>query len=115
VACDNAKNGSARLAGVEPPKFEDDEKTASELKARIEKTLEFLKTIKPEDVNAHEDIKVTLGYYPGLFLNGFDYATLYLMPNFYFHMTTAYSILRKNGIEIGKADYLSTVPWQKDA
>ncbi len=112
VACDNAKGGVARLAGIEPPKHEDNEKTVVELKERIKKTLAFLKTIKPESVDGNEDVKITLHYQPGQFLTGFDYATFYLMPNFYFHVTTAYSILRKNGVEVGKEDYLNNLPWQ---
>lgn len=109
IATDNAKGGAARIAGIEPPKFEDDEKTISELKARIEKTLDFMKTIKPEDVIGHEDRKVTLPYWQDKSLTAFDYVTEYLMPNFYFHLTTAYSILRANGVDLGKADYTGTL------
>ncbi|MEK7643079.1 MAG: DUF1993 domain-containing protein [Patescibacteria group bacterium] len=112
VACDNAKNGVARLAKMEPPKHEDNEKTVLELKSRVEKTLAFLKTIKPENLDGGEDVIVTLLHHPGKSLSGFDYATLYLMPNFYFHMTTAYAILRKNGVDLGKTDYLNNIPWQ---
>lgn len=110
IACDNAKGGAARLAEIEIPKYEDTEKTAEDLKARIAKTVEFLKTIKPEQVAGKEGVKITLPYWGGKSLDGFDYATNYLMPNFYFHVTTAYSILRKNGIEIGKSDYIGLLP-----
>jgi hypothetical protein len=105
VACDNAKNGTARLAEVEAPKREDTEQSVAELKARVEKTLAFLKTIKPEQIIGKENIKVTLPYWKDKYMTGFDYATEYLMPNFFFHYTTAYSILRHNGMDIGKADY----------
>ncbi len=110
IACDNAKNGAARLAEVEAPKFEDNEKSVAELKARIEKTLAFLKTITPEQIIGKENIKVTLPYWKDKYLTGFDYAVEYLMPNFFFHYVTAYSILRKNGLNIGKADYAGGLP-----
>ncbi len=106
VACDNAKGAVARLGEIEVPKFEDNEKTASELKARIEKTLEILKNVKPEQIMGKEEIKVTLPYFPGKYFTGFEYVTEYLLPNFYFHVTTAYSILRKNGVPVGKEDFM---------
>lgn len=110
VACDNGKGGAARLAGVEAPKFEDDEKTVADLKKRIDETLTFMKTIKPEQVIGEEKRKVKLPYWDKE-MTAFGYATEYLMPNFYFHVTTAYSILRKNGIDIGKMDYIGSVPF----
>ena len=110
VACDNAKMGAAHLAEIEAPKFEDTEKTVAELKTRIEKTLAFLKTIKPAQVIGKEAVKITLPYWGGKSLTGFDYVNNYLIPNFYFHVTTAYSIMRKNGVEIGKADYMGALP-----
>lgn len=106
TACDSAKSAAARLAEIEIPKFPDTEKTVPELKARIEKTVDFLKTIKPEQVIGKEEIKIVLPYWNGKSLTGFEYVTEFLMPNFYFHVATAYSILRKNGVAIGKADYL---------
>lgn len=106
IACDNAKSVAAKLSEIENPKHEDGEKTIPELKARIEKTVAFLKTIKPEQMIGKEDIKVPFQYVPGKFLTGFEHAVEYIMPNFYFHVTTAYSILRKNGVDIGKMDYL---------
>ena len=110
VACDNAKNGTARLAEVEAPKFEDDEKTVSELKARIDKTLVFLKALKPEQIIGKEGVKITLPYWGGKSMNGIDYVNNYLIPNFYFHLTTAYSILRKNGVDLGKGDFMGDLP-----
>lgn len=103
---DNAKGGAARLAGIEAPSFEDNEKTFAELKVRLAKTVEFLDTIRPEDVAGHDDRKVTLHYFPGKYLTAGDYAREYLMPNFYFHVVTAYAILRNNGLAIGKSDYI---------
>ena len=110
IACDNAKGGAARLAEVEIPAFEDNEKTIAELQARIEKTLAFLKTIKPEQVIGKEGIEVSLPYWDGKHTTGFEYATQYLMPNFRFHVVTAYAILRKNGVPLGKSDYIGALP-----
>lgn len=110
-ASDNAKGGIARIAGIEPPKFEDNEKTVAELKARIDKTVEFLKTVKPEQVIGQEDREVTMQYWNGKSMKAFDYVTGYLLPNFYFHVTTAYSILRSNGVQIGKSDYIGGMPF----
>ncbi len=110
VACDNAKVAAARLAGIEIPKFEDNEKTVAELKARIDKTIAFVKTIKPEQIIGKDGIDISLPYWGGKHLTGFDYVTEYLMPNFYFHVTTAYAILRMNGVDIGKADYMGELP-----
>lgn len=114
IACDNVKGGAARLAEVDIPKYEDTEKTFAELVARIDKTLDFVKTIKPEQIIGKEGIRVTLPYWPGKYMTGFEYATEYLVPNFYFHLTTAYAILRKNGVDIGKEDYMGGLPL-KDA
>jgi hypothetical protein len=110
IACDNAKGAAARMAEIEIPKFEDNEKTVAELKARIEKTIHFLKSIKPEQIIGKEKVKITLPYWDGKSMTAFDYITEYLIPNFYFHLATAYSILRANGLPIGKADYMGTLP-----
>lgn len=115
VVCDNAKGGAGRLAQVEIPKFEDTEKTFEELVARIDKTLAFVQTVKPEQVIGNEDIQVTLPYWSGKHMTGFEYATEYLVPNFYFHLTTAYAILRKNGVDIGKEDYMGGLPLKDTA
>ncbi len=110
IACDNAKGAAARLAEIEIPKHEDTETTVDELKARIEKTIDFVKSIEPEKIIGKEEIAVSLRYWEGKSLTGFDYVTEYLMPNFYFHVMTAYSILRANGVHIGKADYMGELP-----
>ena len=110
IACDSAKGGACRLAEIEIPAFEDTEKTADELKARIDKTIVILDGIKPEQITGKENIKVTLPYFKTKYFTGFEYATEYLIPNFYFHITTAYSILRKSGVNIGKADYIGGLP-----
>jgi hypothetical protein len=110
VACDNAKAGSARLAEVEVPSYEDTEKTIPELKARIAKTIAFVDTIAPEQIIGKEGIKISLPYWEDKHLTGFEYATEHLLPNFFFHVTTAYAIMRKNGIELGKGDYIGGLP-----
>ncbi|QQG38386.1 MAG: DUF1993 domain-containing protein [Candidatus Kaiserbacteria bacterium] len=107
---DNAKNGAARLAGIEAPSFEDSEKTFDELKTRLQMTVAYLDTIKEADVAGHEGRKVVLPYWDGKHVTAFEYATEYLLPNFYFHAVTAYSILRKNGVKIGKDDYIGGLP-----
>lgn len=110
IATDNAKGGAARLAGIDAPRFEDTEKTYDELKARIAKTLDFLASIKPEQFAGAETREVVLKF-PNVTLNfnGQDYVTKFLLPNFYFHVTMAYALMRKNGVEIGKTDYLGNV------
>jgi hypothetical protein len=107
IAADFAKNTAARLAGVEPPKYADDEKTFDELKARIAKTLAYIETIKPGQIDGSEgrDITIPIGGKPTTF-KGQDYLVEFALPNFYFHTTTAYAILRHNGVEIGKRDFL---------
>ncbi|HEV3245342.1 MAG TPA: DUF1993 domain-containing protein [Candidatus Paceibacterota bacterium] len=110
VACDNAKGGAARIAGIEAPKFEDNEKTIAELKQRIDKTVAFLKTIKPEQIAGQEEREVTLPHWNKK-MKASAYVMTYLIPNFYFHVATAYSILRSNGVQLGKADYIGPMPF----
>lgn len=107
VACDVAKGVVARLAGVEVPKHEDVEQTFDELKARIAKTIAFIETIRPEQIDGSEekDITVKLGKQEYRF-RGMQYLLNWALPNFYFHATTAYNILRHNGVEIGKKDFV---------
>lgn len=114
TACDQAKNGSARLAGVEPPKFEDNEKTIDELKARIGKTLEFLKGLDTAalDAAADKEILFPLGSSKGQ-MNGADYLNHFVLPNFYFHLTAAYACTRACGVEIGKRDFLGAIPLKR--
>lgn len=111
IASDNAKAAAARLSGQEPPKFEDVEKTPEELKARIHKTLGYVRGIDPDAFKGAEDRTIVMPhYYGGGSLTGYEYATTYILPNFYFHVATAYAILRKNGVDIGKGDYLGALP-----
>jgi hypothetical protein len=113
IACDNGKAAAARLSGQEPPVMEDTEKTIAELKARIHKTLEFMKSVQPEHIAGRENELVDLPvYFGGKKMTGYHYAMEYIMPNFYFHVATAYAILRKNGIALGKSDFLGELAMQ---
>lgn len=109
IACDNAKNGTARLAGQEPPKHEDNEKTLGELRARIEKTLKYLGTFKADDFRGAEDRRITLPWAPDKYMIGSEYLTQMLLPNFYFHAMATYAILRNNGVDVGKMDFIGNV------
>ena len=107
VATDMSKGAGARLAGIEIPKFEDNEKTLAELKARLRKAIDFLKTLTPAQIDGTEDkvITLTVGGNTMTF-NGLDYLLYWVLPNFYFHATTTYNLLRHGGVEIGKMDFL---------
>ena len=109
IACDAAKNGMARISGVEAPKFEDNEATFPELKARIQKTLDYLNSVPDEKVDGTEDKDITfpIGREKTRTMKAEAYLKHWAMPNFYFHVTMAYAILRNNGVELGKADYLA--------
>jgi hypothetical protein len=107
IACDAAKGAVARLAGVEIPKHEDTEKTFEELQARIDKTLAFMESVKPAQIDGSEDREVVLKLRGNdVAFKGAQYLQAFAMPNFYFHVTTAYAILRHNGVELGKTDFL---------
>jgi hypothetical protein len=106
-AADFAKATSARLAGVPVPSFPDTETTIAELKQRIAKTLEFLGTLKPTQMEGSEEKQFTIKVGPNeMTFSGQDYLLNFAIPNFYFHCTTAYDILRHNGLEIGKRDFM---------
>lgn len=107
IATDHAKGATARLGGVDIPKFEDTEKTVAELKARIQKTLDFIATVKAEWFEGAEsrDIKMAFPWATYEFSSQ-KYLTYWALPNFFFHATTAYDILRSRGVQIGKADFL---------
>jgi uncharacterized protein len=107
IACDAAKNGSARIAGQEAPKFEDKETTLDELRARVLRTIEYLKSIPASAFEGAEDrdIKIPVRERT-LEMNGLPYLTTWALPNFYFHVVATYVILRHNGVELGKSDFL---------
>ena len=106
IACDVSKGAVGRLGGVEVPKHEDTEQTIAELKARIAKTIAYINSVKPEPIDASADksITVKLGKQEYTF-TGMQYLLNFAYPNFYFHVTTVYNILRHNGVEIGKKDF----------
>jgi len=111
-ACDQAKNAGARLAGIDPPRYEDNEQTIAELKARIAKTIAFVKTldVKKIDDSAEREITFPLGPTNKGHMKGADYLNHFVLPNYYFHLTTAYDILRHCGVEIGKRDFFGAIP-----
>ena len=108
IACDASKNGLARLAGIEPPKFDDTEKTFAELQERIAKTIAFIDSVNPAQIDGSEDKEITFPAGPErkLTMKGHAYLTTWMLPNLFFHVTTAYAILRHNGVDVGKMDYL---------
>jgi hypothetical protein len=107
IATDQAKGGIARLAGVEIPVYADDEKTIGELKARIAKTLAFIDSVPASAIDGTEGKTIVLKMRAGeMTFNGQQYLIGWVIPNFTFHCTTAYNILRHNGVEIGKKDFL---------
>ena len=107
IASDNAKGGGARLAGMTPPKYEDNEASFPELNARIDKTIAFLQTLTPAQIDGSEEktINLTLGK-KSLTFQGQAYLFGLVLPNLYFHVTTAYNILRHCGVPLGKEDFL---------
>ena len=111
IACDIAKNSVARLAAQEPPRFEDTEKTFEELRARIARTQDYLRSVPVSAFEGSEDrdIRVPAGERT-LEFKGLDFLQRWAIPNVFFHVTTAYNILRHNGVEIGKRDFLGAVP-----
>ena len=110
TACDQAKGGTARAAGVEVPKYADDEKTFADLKARIAKTVAFIQSIKPEQFAGRDDAEVTFPVGPSTrSMKAADYLINVCIAHFYFHCTTAYALLRQNGLNIGKRDFFGPV------
>lgn len=112
VATDQARRGAARLAGVEPPSYEDNETTIEQLKARIAKTIAYFKTLDTKQIDASADREITfpLGGNDRGHMRGADYLNHSVLPNFYFHVTAAYAILRHCGLDIGKRDFLGAIP-----
>jgi len=109
IACDSAKGAVARLAGVDIPKHEDTERDFAELKARIAKTSDFIKGFKPAQLDGTEDKDIVLRLQGReVTFKGMQYLLGFALPNFYFHVTTAYAILRQNGVELGKQDFIGT-------
>lgn len=110
IACDAAKFCAARLTQRDAPAFEDQEKTLSELRERIEKTIQYLKGFTADDFNGAESRRISQARWESKTLSGSEYVHQVALPNFYFHVTTTYAILRHNGVNLGKADFLGALP-----
>jgi len=115
IACDTAKSGAAQLTSKDAPTHEDREATLDEAKARIAKVIEYLGTFSAKDFAGAEARRISQPRWAGKSLSGSQYAQQHLIPNFYFHVTTAYAILRHNGVDLGKKDYLGPMPFQDPA
>lgn len=110
IACDHAKGAAARLAGVELPSFPDTEATVAELQARIQKTLDFIGSLSANQFEGAEDREIKLVFPWATYdFIGRNYLAFWALPNFFFHATTAYDILRHSGVKLGKADFLGAV------
>jgi uncharacterized protein len=107
IACDMAKGGVARLAGIDNPKFDDTETSFADLQARIDRTLAFMRSVSPEQIDGSEGKAITLTLPTRTIeFTGQQYLTAFVIPNVYFHATTAYNLLRQGGVELGKRDFL---------
>ena len=110
IASDHAKGASARLAGIDVPKFEDVEKSFDDLQQRLARVIEFVKSISPDQIDGSEDRDITLPIGgQSMTFKGQTYLLHFALPNFYFHLTTAYAILRHNGVVIGKRDFIGVI------
>lgn len=113
IACDTAKFGAARLCGKEAPNHPDTEKTLPELKARIQTVQSYLATYSTADFVGAEDRHVSQPRWEGKYVTGLEFALQHSIPNLYFHVTTVYSILRNNGVDVGKKDFLGAMPYKQ--
>lgn len=107
LVSDIAKSTAAKIAGIEVPKMEDNEKTITELQERMTKTIAFVKTISKEQVDGGEDRKIAVPYMDGKYLFASEYVEQFALPNFYFHVTLSYELLRHAGVALGKRDFLT--------
>lgn len=110
-ACDTAKFAVAKLTGTEPPSHPDTETTIAELRARLRTAIAYVESFKPEQFVGAEDRRCAHQWMQGASLRGGDYLDHFVLPNFHFHITTAYSILRHNGVPVGKTDYIGRLPF----
>jgi hypothetical protein len=113
MVTDNAKLCVSRLTSTTAPKWEDNEVNFQDVLNRMDKALTFLAGFKAEQFIGYEKIKAEFPWYPGFHLNGREYLVQFALPNFYFHLTAAYAILRHCGVNLGKADFLGPLPWIK--
>lgn len=111
--CDQAKYAAAYLGGIQAPSHPDTEQTFAELRQRIQRCLSFLESVQPKDFVGAEERKVAPPWLGGKWLRGDDYLVHVAIPNFFFHATMAYAILRHNGVELGKMDYIGSMPIQE--
>lgn len=114
IACDTAKLGASRLASKEAPIHDDKELTWPQMKTRIEDVVNYLNQLTVADFKACESKKISHPRWEGKWLTGYEFTVQHVVPNFYFHMTTAYSIIRHNGVDIGKKDYLGEMPFKNN-
>lgn len=114
IACDTAKLGVARLTGNEAsaPKHEDGDATLEQLQERIRSVVDYISSFTPQDFAEAETRKISQARWEGKYLSGYEFAIQHAIPNIYFHVTTAYAILRHNGVEVGKKDYLGAMPFK---
>lgn len=112
-ACDSIKGLAARLSGTEIPTHEDNETTLEQLKARVQATVDFVRSVDSAAYEGAFERKVSFAWYPGHYLEGQDYYEQFALPNAFFHLTTAYAILRHNGVELGKRDFLGKVDFKE--
>jgi hypothetical protein len=112
IACDSAKLCCARLTGKDAPVNDDAEKSLNDLRARIDQTVSFMHTLSAKDFENAASKKITQPRWEGKWLTAEDYLTQHAIPNVYFHVTTAYAILRHNGVGLGKKDYLGEMPYK---
>jgi hypothetical protein len=112
-ACDSAKYAASRTAGKEPPSHPDTETTIDEIKKRVATVVAYLDTFKASDFDGADDRRVSLPRWEGKSMSGTDYLVQHAMPNFFFHLTSAYAILRHNGVDIGKRDYLGAIQFRQ--
>lgn len=115
IVCDTAKFGVARLTGKEAPSHPDTEKTLPEIRARIASVVAWLETVKREDFAGAEERRISQPRWEGKSLSGQEFVIHHVIPNFYFHVTTSYAILRANGVDVGKRDYLGALPYREAA
>jgi uncharacterized protein len=109
LVSDNAKGTASRLSGVEIPSYADEETSLDQLADRLNRTIEFVDAIPSESFDQAEDKKITLPFMPGKYLTADEYVRAYAIPNFYFHLVTAYAILRNLGVSLGKMDYINEI------
>lgn len=112
IACDSAKLCASRLTGKDAPVNDDKEKTLPELKSRIDQTIAYLAAFKPDDFKGAEEKRISQPRWEGKYLYATEFVLQHVTPNVYFHITTAYAILRHNGVDVGKKDYLGDMPYK---